>query len=356
MRLGFIGLGAVVETAYLPALRRLAPAVEAVLGFDIDPARSPDGVERCASLDALFAASPDLVLVTTSSVSHLAALEQALASRAPRIVVEKPVVAELVQIDRLKALLAPPAAASRVLALDHWTARSKGLAAGRVGHEWIGADERPRFSLADVARLEGFLQEPSGFNEAGEPIALNFATRTPDTRTLRHPDGVILDIGTHVLALMREVVHALGGKDDLALDLVEAKDRLGRPIATGDLTTAEGKARLEGSLGGIPVELWLDKYAGPAGGRKGIRIHLRDGRTLDQDMREGKDVIELVDGGRVSRWQRAGGIYGHCIADQLLGPHAVFQAAPDLVPGMTRRRIAEVESLLRVQQALRGPH
>jgi hypothetical protein len=91
-----------------------------------------------------------------------------------------------------------------VLALDHWMARLGTVQQGLVD------------TVADIVRIEGFLQEPSGFNAAGEPIALNFATGEPDTRTLRHPDGVILDIGTHVLAMMRETLRYLGGRYGLA--------------------------------------------------------------------------------------------------------------------------------------------
>jgi enamine deaminase RidA (YjgF/YER057c/UK114 family) len=86
-----------------------------------------------------------------------------------------------------------------VLALDHWMARLETVKQTLVS------------TFSDVVRIEGFLQEPSGYNAAGEPIALNFATGEPDTRTLRHPDGVILDIGTHVLAMLRETVRYLGG-------------------------------------------------------------------------------------------------------------------------------------------------
>jgi hypothetical protein len=32
-----------------------------------------------------------------------------------------------------------------------------------------------------------------------------------DPRQLRHPDGVILDIGTHVLAMLRETLLGCGG-------------------------------------------------------------------------------------------------------------------------------------------------
>ncbi|VFS43836.1 Predicted dehydrogenases and related proteins [Enterobacter cancerogenus] len=126
-------------------------------------------------------------------------LEQALASPVTRIVVEKPIVATLSQMARLKALLAQPGAADRVLALDHWMARLGAVRFALVSH------------FSEIVSMEGFLQEPSGFNAAGEPVALNFVTGEPDKRTLRHPDGVILDIGTHVLAMLRETVRYLGG-------------------------------------------------------------------------------------------------------------------------------------------------
>ena len=88
-------------------------------------------------------------------------------------------------------------------------------------------------SAQDIVWLEGSLQEPSGFNSAGEPVALNFATGELDTRQLRHPDGVILDIGTHVTAMLRETLHASGSDTALSLSLRVAKDRLGHDIARG---------------------------------------------------------------------------------------------------------------------------
>ncbi len=127
----------------------------------------------------------------------------------------------------------------------------------------------PHLSAQDIVWLEGSLQEPSGFNSAGEPVALNFATGELDTRQLHHPDGVILDIGTHVLAMLRETLHASGSDTALSLSLRVAKDRLGHDIAPGDTSTAEGVAHLQGTLGTIPLNIWLNKYAGPAGGAKG---------------------------------------------------------------------------------------
>lgn len=51
--------------------------------------------------------TPDTLFITTSSLQHLPVLERALASAIPRIVVEKPIVANLEQAARLRALLAP---------------------------------------------------------------------------------------------------------------------------------------------------------------------------------------------------------------------------------------------------------
>ena len=53
MQLGFVGLGAVVETAYLPALRRLYGHAVHCFGFDVLPTRQPEGVTRCAIRSAI---------------------------------------------------------------------------------------------------------------------------------------------------------------------------------------------------------------------------------------------------------------------------------------------------------------
>ena len=297
MLLGFVGLGAVVETAYLPAIRKCFDNLPHCLGFDIQPVKQPEGVTRCATLAELLSHPLDTLFITTASLHHLEVLEHALASSVSRIVVEKPIVATLPQIEKLNALLAMPGVGSRVLALDHWMAHMETVKQSLVGH------------FSDIARVEGFLQEPSGYNAAGEAIALNFATGEPDARTLRHPDGVILDIGTHVLAMLRETVRYLGGNNEMTLQVVTAKDRLGRDIAKGDLTTAEGEAHLQGSISGVPVDIWLNKYAGPAGGQKGLRLYLRDGRIINYDRRGAEDVLDLIEGKGIQRWHIPGTIY-----------------------------------------------
>lgn len=344
MLLGFVGLGAVVETAYLPAIRKRFDNLPRCLGFDIQPVKQPEGVTRCATLAELLSQPLDTLFITTASLHHLEVLEHALASSVSRIVVEKPIVATLPQTEKLNALLADPDVASRVLALDHWMARIETVKRSLVG------------SISDIVKIDGFLQEPSGYNAAGEPVALNFATGEPDARTLRHPDGVILDIGTHVLAMLRETVRYLGGNDEMTLRVVTSKDRLGRNIAKGDLTTAEGEAHLQGSISGVPVDIWLNKYAGPAGGQKGLRLYLRDGRTISYDRRGAEDVLELMNGDTRQRWNIPGTIYERCLAEHILGANSLFERDPHEVSRTTRRRIDEVTLLLTLQQQLRGPH
>ena len=360
MLLGFVGLGAVVETAYLPALRKLYGDSLCCVGFDVQPAKQPAGVTRCASLAELLATPLDTLFITTASLHHLDVLEQALAAPIARIVVEKPIVATLSQIEKLKTLLEQPDAADCVLALDHWIARNGAmeLALGKLGTQWQG--DNPQQALvshfSDVVKIDGFLQEPSGFNATGEPIALNFATGEPDTRELRHPDGVILDIGAHVLAMLRETVRYLGGNDSMTLQVKSAKDRLGHNIIQGDLTTPEGEAHLQGLISGVPLDIWLNKYAGPAGGQKGLRLYLRDGRIISYDRRGADDVLELIDGDVVQRWCLPGTIYAHCLAEHILGAQSLFERSPQEVSRTTQRRLEEVERLLILQQQLRGSH
>lgn len=151
---------------YLPALRKLFTRSARCFGFDVLPTRQPEGVTRCDSLAQLLAVPLDTLFITTASLHHLEVLEQAIASSVPQIVIEKPIVATLLQIEKLNALLAKPGVAPRVLALDRWMARIETVKRSLVGN------------VTDIVKIDGLLQEPSGFNAAGEPIALNFATRT----------------------------------------------------------------------------------------------------------------------------------------------------------------------------------
>ncbi len=62
---------AVVETAYLPALRRLGDVIDRCQGYDLDCSRALPGIQRCSSLSALLAEPLDTLFITTSSLQHL---------------------------------------------------------------------------------------------------------------------------------------------------------------------------------------------------------------------------------------------------------------------------------------------
>lgn len=350
--LGFVGLGSVVESVWLPALSRLAPPRLRLLGVDSDPARSLPGIEPVSSLAAMLSLPLQGVLVTTSSSSHWAVLQQALESKVPQIIVEKPVVASLAEAATLAQQLVNPALAGRVLALDHWTARVEGLQT--LLAELPGGS--PLHDIQDILRIDGYLQERSGFNEQGEPCALNFATGEPDRRQLHHPDGVVLDTGTHVLAMLREWMVANGLPCGLSLRLRTMTDRLGQRILAGDVTTAEGRAELEGSVGGVPLTLHLDKYAGPNGGRKGLVVTGRSGWQLSLDRKGNSDLLLFEHQGQRHALLRPGALYDYCLAaclpDCLPGIQVIGR---DVRQAMTRRRLEEVTLLLELQQAWRGP-
>jgi hypothetical protein len=57
MLLGFVGLGAVVETAYLPALRSLFGDSLRCVGFDVQPTKQPAGDALYVARRAAYSAS-----------------------------------------------------------------------------------------------------------------------------------------------------------------------------------------------------------------------------------------------------------------------------------------------------------
>ena len=182
------------------------------------------------------------------------------------------------------------------------------------------------------------------------PGLLNFP------RQLRHPDGVIVDIGTHVLAMMRETVHQLGGNNGLNIALSYARDRQGNAIAAGDFTTAEGEALLTGTISDIPFTLLLNKYAGPAGGQKGMRVYLHNGQIINIDREGANEVVERLTDNVTERQVITGPLYDRCLNDVVFGDKRVFAHTPEAIPAYTQRRLTEVTALLELQQQLRGMH
>ncbi|CAM2765710.1 Gfo/Idh/MocA family oxidoreductase [Vibrio mytili] len=366
MKLGVIGLGGIFEVAYYPALQQIQPSDLTLYGYDPDPQRQFAGMIHCESLEELLALPLDTVLILTPPELHLAMIQTCLSeSQCQRILVEKPVVASLAQVAELKLLLSYPKRAQRVLALDHWMCRDGVQRLFTSGVEQRENSSQlwqplqpvdgsiPPINLAQITKVEAFLLEQSGFNEQGEPVALNFATGEVDKRQFQHPDGVILDIGTHVLTMMREMLARFGVTDTtLSLQVELAEDRLGQAIAVGDVTSAEGHASLSGFCGAIPISLELNKYAGLLGGQKGFNLYLDDGRVISLDRSGDDDVITIINHQQRLQWQRQGALYLHCVRDVVLN----LDLTGDSFKAITQRRIEEVESLLLLQQSLRGIH
>lgn len=366
MKVGVIGLGGIFEVAYYPALQQLQPSDLTLYGFDPDPARQFKGMIHCESLEALLAHSLDTVLILTPPELHLDMIKTCLSEcQCPRILVEKPVVASLAQVAELKILLNCPKRAQRLLALDHWMCRDgvqRLFTSGLDNYDnstlnWRSSqpidDSIQPINVAQITKVEAFLLEQSGFNDQGEPVALNFATGEIDRRQFQHPDGVILDIGTHVLAMIRELLAGLGMTDaPLSLQVDLAEDRLSQPIAVGDVTTAEGHAILSGFCGSIPISLELNKYAGSLGGQKGFNLYLNDGRVISLDRSGDDDVVILLNQQQSLQWRQKGALYLHCVRDVVLNQ----DFAGDSFKVITQRRLEEVESLLLLQQSLRGVH
>lgn len=100
----------------------------------------------------------------------------------------------------------------------------------------------------------------------------------------------------------------------MTLQVVTAKRPHGPRNRNGRSDHGGRRGAFAGSISGVPVDIWLNKYAGPAGGQKGLRFHLRDGRIVSHDRRGAEDVLELIKGKEIQRWHIPGTIYEHCLA------------------------------------------
>lgn len=373
MKIGVVGLGGIFEAAYWPAFQQfqIEYSNTPIQLFGYDPKYSSESslgspfrhFTFAMNYSDLLSFDLDLLLILTPPETHYDLLVEALQSNTASIVIEKPVVATLEQLSQLRSLLQNPAYAVRVLALDHWSGRDgiQSLFSGDLDSSWelqiddFSGETLPLINpveVQDIVKVEGLLLEPCGFNQQGEPIALNFATGLEDSRQFCHPDGVILDIGTHVLTMMREFLAQCCSNYSLQLQAKVARDRLGHDIRFGDFKTAEGEALLEGYCGAVPIFLHLNKYAGLEGGQKGMTVNLADGRTFTLDRQGGDDVLIYHDGNKTWKWLKVGALYQHTIFELLLN----LPLEGDVIAAMTSRRMDEVESLLNIQQDLRGQH
>ncbi|MFV0574001.1 MAG: Gfo/Idh/MocA family oxidoreductase [Vibrio sp.] len=382
MKIGIVGLGGIFEVAYLPAFeafQNLSLEEHKFLGKHELPEKpielfgyAPQVSEKIKNVkdlnllptyQDLLQIDLDILLILTPPETHYDLLVEALNSSARMIVIEKPVVADLAQLAQLKALLTDSNYADRVLALDHWTGRNgvQSLLMGKLDNTWQPLSDNAKQNIIpqiepiqpqDILQIDGLLLEPCGYNEKGEAIALNFATGLEDTRQFFHPDGVILDIGTHVLTMMRDCLSCFQSESRLSLQVEQAKSRLGQPIEIGDITTAEGEAKLVGHCGNVPISLHLNKYAGLEGGQKGMNVKLSHDRKVWLDRLGSDEILGYEQDGQVWQWIRYGALYQHTIFNLLQG----YPFSTEQLKAMTSRRIEEVECLLNLNQQLRGKH
>ncbi|MBB6729989.1 Gfo/Idh/MocA family protein [Cohnella zeiphila] len=118
IRLGIVGFGRIVELVHLPTLRKLSEfAVRGI--YDLTPQRRELAVRRgfpaFDSLDGLFGAELDAVLVATPPSSHFAAAAEAL-RRGLHVMIEKPVAPTAEEAERLLTLAAE---ANRTVGVFH---------------------------------------------------------------------------------------------------------------------------------------------------------------------------------------------------------------------------------------------
>ncbi len=218
--LALVGCGAVSRLFYRPALRELRRhgLVELVAVVDPRPeARDPLarelGCAACASLDAALALRPALVAIATPPSLHRVQAEAALAAGCA-VLCEKPLAATA---DDADAIVAAAARAARPLAAGHY---KRFFPAHRALKTLI---ERQTFGpLLEATLVEG--------GKFAWPAATDSFFRREQT-----PGGVLLDIGVHVLDLLR---WWLGEPADFtyaddALDGLEANARLDATFAGG---------------------------------------------------------------------------------------------------------------------------
>ncbi len=150
MRVGFVGLGRVARMFHIPALKRVPGAV-VVGGWDALPEQrasweAETGLAAHASLEALLAAAPEVVVVATPPPFHaeqcIWALENGL-----HVICEKPFVPTVAEAE---AVLAAATAAGRGVSVNHQF-REKAIFA--TIRERIGSEEFGRLAFCQVWQL-----------------------------------------------------------------------------------------------------------------------------------------------------------------------------------------------------------
>jgi len=218
--LALVGCGAVSQMFYQPSLLELRRHGLAQVLAVVDPraeARNPMaaalGAAACATLAEALALRPELVVIATPPSLHRSQGEQAFAAGCD-VLCEKPLAASAADAD---ALVASAAAAGRFLAAGHY---KRFMPSHRALKTLIG--RRTFGALREIEISEG--------GRFAWPAATDSFFRREQT-----PGGVLLDLGIHVLDLLRWWLGDPTGYTyaDDALDGLEANCRLDADFAGG---------------------------------------------------------------------------------------------------------------------------
>lgn len=284
---GLIGLGAISDS-YIDAFHQSHPNAS-LCGVDPYKKDWPKDIQRIPTIEKLCQISPDLVCILTPPDSHVPILQEVIerTSEKTNILCEKPATIDPQEIETLKGIIEAPNSKNRVFLADHWLGRFWAL--------------KNLIRKENVSRLEGFLEEPSGIDHEEKPTPLDFRTGELDKRDWihQHPNGVILDTMIHPLNLLAALFG--GSSEKIVLDSKKSTvlDRFGKPIQKGDLTTAEGTAVINGTIGGIPTEITANKYGGE-NSQKGLTIHSKQGRIELRGSPQGDLLREYTQEGQIA--------------------------------------------------------
>ncbi|HEX5376492.1 MAG TPA: Gfo/Idh/MocA family oxidoreductase [Solirubrobacterales bacterium] len=247
LRLGIAGCGRIAERGYLPALGGL-PEVRLAAVADPDPARAAgllaglDGASRFEAVGPMLAAGEvDALLVATPATDHVASASLAAEAGVPCLI-EKPPATDLAGALRLARLDPLPA-----IGFNRRFLQGRALAASIPADGWLEMELELRFRQRDwdahACRDEALLDagthliDLAGHLAGSAPIAVRAVVLE------RERVELWLELG-------RARARLRCATDRRYAELVEVRDRGGRPVASSSLGGM--RSRLATLRGGTP--------------------------------------------------------------------------------------------------------
>ena len=349
--IGIIGCGNIAQSSYIPVFKKLGQAVTGV----------ESNKDRRALIEKEFGISTvlairdlplqEIVAIATPPNVHLENTKEVLAqpwSRDTKIICEKPATIDESELPLFREIIERH---SNLLLADHWYARLFTLADMIKTHI-------PQSEWGNISQLSGYLIEPSTTNEKGEPCPLDFSTGKPDERPWihEHPNGVVLDTAIHPANLLLGLTTILKEEEQsIKLNAQQSTltDRFGQPIKTGDRSTAEGHAILNGQINHAPTMIEVNKYGGQES-KKGCIVEFNNGSKAEVFRTSQGDVYRILSscGGVIAEKTDPRPLYQVFIEDFLLSSR-IFDDTK-LLKKLNFNQLNLIECLLKLQQTIRG--